>query len=52
VTVIVKLKVPATVGVPEMTPVDEFKLVLVGNAPDVTANVYPGVPFCALMVSE
>ena len=37
----VKLKVLATVGVPEIKPELEFKLNPVGNAPDVTPYVIP-----------
>jgi hypothetical protein len=52
VTVIVKLKVPVAVRVPEMIPVDGASVVPVGSAPDVTEKVYGAVPPCALIVSE
>jgi hypothetical protein len=52
VTVIVKLKVVATLGVPEMTPLDELSVVPVGSAPDVTAKMKADVPPCTLIVSE
>jgi hypothetical protein len=52
VTVMVKLKVPVAVGVPEMTPLDVLSVVPVGSAPEVTANVYGDVPPCAVIVSE
>jgi len=38
-TVIVKLKVLAAVGVPEITPLELFNVVPVGRAPDVIAKV-------------
>ena len=52
VTVIVKLKVLAAVGVPEITPLDGLSIVPVGRAPEVTAKVWGDVPPCAVIVSE
>lgn len=40
----VKLKVLAALGVPEMTPLELFSVVPVGSAPEVTAKVYGDVP--------
>jgi hypothetical protein len=48
----VKLKVLAALGVPEMTPLEELSVVPVGSAPDVTAKVNGDVPPCAVIVSE
>lgn len=48
----VKVKVPVALGVPEITPLEVLSVVPVGNAPDVTAKVYGEVPPCALIVSE
>ena len=50
VAVIVKLLVPGTVGVPEITPVAEFRVRPAGRNPDVTANVYGLTPPEAVMV--
>jgi hypothetical protein len=44
VAVIVKLYVPALVGVPLMTPVDAFSERPAGNAPAVSAKVMGAVP--------
>ena len=44
VAVIVKLYVPALVGVPLMTPVDAFSESPEGSAPAVSANVMGAVP--------
>ena len=41
---IVKLNVPLTVGIPEITPVDATRERPVGNCPDVIDHVYAGVP--------
>lgn len=51
VTVTVKVNVLAAEGVPEITP-PLVMVVPVGNAPEVTAKEYAGVPPCAVMVSE
>ena len=39
VALILKVNVPNALGVPEITPVDAFRLRLVGSAPKVTAKV-------------
>jgi len=52
VTVIVKLKVPVALGVPEMTRLEELSVVPLGSAPDVTANVNGDVPPCAAIVGN
>jgi hypothetical protein len=44
VAVIVKLKVPATLGVPEMTPVVALNVRPLGSAPLETVKVYGAVP--------
>ena len=44
VAVIVKLKVPAAVGVPEMTPVVALSVSPFGRAPLETVKVYGAVP--------
>src|SRR5579862_7545892 len=51
VAVTVKLKVPAAVGVPESRPLGASGTP-VGVAPEVTANVYGGVPPDAVMLWE
>ena len=43
-TWIEKSKVPVVVGVPEIAPVDLFRLNPSGNTPDTTAHVYGPVP--------
>ena len=44
VAVIVKLNVPAAVGVPEMTPLDELRVRPFGSAPLESVKVYGAVP--------
>ena len=44
VALIVKLNVPATVGEPEITPVETFKLKPFGNLPLLIDQVIGGVP--------
>ena len=44
VAVIVKLNVPAALGVPFKTPVDAVKVMPVGIAPDETESVFVPVP--------
>jgi len=39
ITLIVRLELPAAVGVPEMTPVEEFSVNPAGNTPVVTDQV-------------
>ena len=50
VAVIVKLKVPAAVGVPEMTPVVALSVKPFGSAPIETVKVYGPVPPTAEIV--
>ena len=50
VTVIVKVKDPAAVGVPERTPVAGFNVKPAGSDPVVTANVYGLMPPVAASV--
>ena len=50
VALIVKLKVPEPVGVPEMTPVLGLRVNPPGNAPAMIAHVYGGVPPTACTV--
>ena len=47
-----KVIVPAVVGVPEITPVEEFKLRPAGNEPEYTAQRYGGVPPVPVIVVE
>ena len=51
VTVTVKAEVPAAVGVPATTPPEE-SVRPTGNAPDVTAQAYGGVPQQAARACE
>ena len=51
-TVTVKLAVPVTVGIPEMTPVAATNDSPVGSDPVVTVHVYAGVPPLAKSVVE
>jgi hypothetical protein len=44
VALIAKLNVPAVVGVPEITPLDAFKLNPVGNVPLAITHVIGAVP--------
>jgi len=44
---IVKVKVPAVVGVPDKTPVVGFNVSPAGKAPEATANVAAGVAVAA-----
>jgi hypothetical protein len=46
----VKLKVPLTVGVPEITPL--LRLIPAGKLPELIDHVYPGVPPLACKVCE
>ena len=47
----VKFEVPAVVGVPEITPVEELIDSPAGSVPTVTENVYGGVPPVACTVA-
>lgn len=49
--VIVNENEPVAVGVPETSPVAEFKVRPEGSEPEVTANVAVGVPL-AVIVNE
>jgi len=51
VTVTVKVNVPAADGVPEITPVDEFKVNPAGRLPVVTDQVYGVTPPVAANVA-
>ena len=48
----VKLVSHAPVGVPEMTPVEVFRLAHAGNAPLLMLHVYGAVPPVAARVAE
>lgn len=53
VTFSVKLTpVAAAVGVPLISPVDEFSAKPAGSAPDVSVHAYGGVPFVAVKLCE
>jgi hypothetical protein len=52
VTWMVKLKMPAVVGVPLICPVAEFSARPPGKAPTVTAQIYGGVPPLTIGVTE
>jgi hypothetical protein len=53
VTRMVKVELPVTVGVPEITPVEELRERPVGNVPTVTVQLpYGAVPPVAVMVVE
>ena len=47
-----KLNVPAVVGVPEMTPVEELSVNPLGKLPEVIDQVYVPVPPVAWRVAE
>ena len=49
-TCTVKLNVPATVGVPDITPVEELINIPVGRKPDPILHVYGRVPPLAVIV--
>jgi hypothetical protein len=44
VAVILKLKTPGVVGVPEIRPVDGLRVRPFGSAPDEMVKVYGGIP--------
>jgi hypothetical protein len=52
VTLTTGVNVPDTVGVPEITPVDELIVTPAGNVPAVTDHVYGVVPPVAATVVE
>jgi len=52
VTFAVKLLVPVAVGVPLITPVEEFRLRPAGKVPDVIAKVYGDDPQETPIVAE
>src|SRR3954451_3365252 len=50
VALIVKLEVPAVVGIPEIRPVEPLSVNPAGSAPESTVKVYPPVPPLAVIV--
>jgi hypothetical protein len=48
----VKLELPGVVGVPDSTPVEEFRLIPAGRPPLLTDHVYGPVPPVTVSVSE
>ena len=52
VTLIVKLAVPTAVGVPDSTPVAEFRVIPAGRDPLLTDQAYGSVPPLAVSVLE
>jgi hypothetical protein len=51
-TVTVKLKLPFAVGVPEMMPLLAARVNPAGRLPEVTDQLYPGLPPLACSVCE
>ena len=51
-TLIVKLEVPAVVGMPEIVPVGAVSVRPAGNVPEVILQLYGVVPFVAANVVE